>query len=168
MKRVMTSFAIAVLMASAIAVVQAQQPAAPAQQPAAANQTPQQRPDPVPPADLPRPSTTDPRANLKPGGPGVKAAEAAWNMELVSNLPKPEGFYDKDRPLGTRPPEQPEGAPQTPPNPNQLAYTNSDLAFSGSHVVMGNYHGFNTYNIERANKPQLIASVVCPLSLIHI
>ena len=27
---------------------------------------------------------------------------------------------------------------------------------------MGNYHGFNTYNIERANKPQLIASVVCP------
>ncbi len=47
-------------------------------------------------------------------------------------------------------------------NPNQLSYTNSDLAFSGSHVVVGNYHGFNTYNIERANKPQLIASVVCP------
>ena len=118
----------------------------------------------MPPADLPRPSTTDPRANLKPGGPGAKAAEAAWNMELVSNLPKPEGFFDKDRPLGTRPP-QPEpapGAPRTPPNPNQLGYTNSDLAFSGSHVVIGNYHGFNTYNIERANKPQLIASVVCP------
>jgi hypothetical protein len=86
-------------------------------------------------------------------------------MELVSNLPKPEGFYDKDMPLGTRPPQQPEpapGAPPTPQNPNQLSYTNSDLAFSGSHVVMGNYHGFNTYNIERANKPQLIASVVCP------
>ena len=28
--------------------------------------------------------------------------------------------------------------------------------------MVGNYHGFNTYNIERANKPQLIASVVCP------
>ncbi len=28
--------------------------------------------------------------------------------------------------------------------------------------MVGNYHGFNTYNIERANRPQLIASVVCP------
>src|SRR5688572_13304220 len=152
------------IVASVIAVGQAQQPATPAQPPT--NQTPpQQRPDPVPPDDLPRPSTTDPRANLKPGGPGAKAAEAAWNMELVSNLPKPEGFYDKEMPLGTRPPQQPEpapGAPRTPPNPNQLSYTNSDLAFSGSHVIVGNYHGFNTYNIERANKPQLIASVVCP------
>jgi hypothetical protein len=163
--RVTTVFIATAILVSAIAVGQAQTPAPPAQQPAATNQTPQQRPDPVPPADLPRPSTTDPRANLKPGGPGVKAAEAAWNMELVSNLPKPEGFYDKDMPLGTRPPQQPEpapGAPPTPQNPNQLSYTNSDLAFSGSHVVMGNYHGFNTYNIERANKPQLIASVVCP------
>jgi hypothetical protein len=157
-----TLFSVAIVVAS-IAVGQAQQPA-PAQPPT--NQTPpQQRPDPVPPDDLPRPSTTDPRANLKPGGPGVKAAEAAWNMELVSNLPKPEGFFDKEMPLGTRPPQQPEpapGTPRTPPNPNQLSYTNSDLAFTGSHVVVGNYHGFNTYNIERANKPQLIASVVCP------
>jgi hypothetical protein len=160
--KVKTVFTATAILVSAIAVGQAQTPAPPAQQPAAANQTPQQQPDPVPPENLPRPSTTDPRANLKPGGPGVKAAEAAWNMELVSNLPKPEGFFDKEMPLGTRPPQQPEGAARTPPNPNQLAYTNSDLAFSGSHVVMGNYHGFNIYNIERANKPQLIASVVCP------
>jgi hypothetical protein len=154
----------AAILVSAIAVGQAQQPATQAQP--ATNQTPPQRPpDPIPPDDLPRPSKTDPRASLKPGGPGVKAAEAAWNMELVSNLPMPEGFYNKDLPLGTRPPQQPEpapGAPRTPPNPNRLDYTNSDLAFTGSHVVVGNYHGFNTYNIERANKPQLIASVVCP------
>ena len=158
----------AAILVSTIAVGQAQQPAP--QTPAAPGQPaaqtpPQQRPDPVPPDNLPRPSTTDPRANLKPGGPGVKAAEAAWNMELVSNLPKPEGFFDKEMPLGTRPPQQPEpapGAPRPPQNPNQLSYTNSDLAFRGSHVVVGNYHGFNTYNIERANKPQLIASVVCP------
>ena len=158
------SAAVIFAVAGAIAIAQAQQPAAPAQQPAAANQSPQQ-PDPIPPDDLPRPSTTDPRSNLKPGGPGVKAAEAAWNMELVSNLPKPEGFFDPAMPLGTRPPQQPEpaaGAPRPQQNPNQLSYTNSDLAFSGSHVVVGSYHGFNTYNIERANKPQLIASVVCP------
>ncbi len=152
------------IVAASMTVTSAQQPAPVAEQPA--NQSPQQRlPDPTPPDNLPRPSTTDPRATLKAGGPGQKAAEAAWNMELVSNLPKPEGFFDKDRPLGTRPPQQPEpapGAPRTPPNPNQLSYTNSDLAFSGNHVVVGNYHGFNTYNIERANRPQLIASVVCP------
>src|SRR5687768_17798560 len=89
-----------------------QAPQAPAAPQAPQNQTPQQRPDPIPPDNLPRPSTTDPRANLKPGGPGMKAAEAAWNMELVSNLPKPKGFFDEDQPLGTRPPQQPEGAPR--------------------------------------------------------
>ncbi|MBY0496844.1 MAG: hypothetical protein K2Y23_21755 [Cyanobacteria bacterium] len=151
------------VVATAIALGAAPQaPQAPAAPQAPQNQTPQQRPDPIPPDNLPRPSTTDPRANLKPGGPGQKAAEAAWNMELVSNLPKPEGFFDKDQPLGTRPPQLPEGAPRPAPNPNQLSYTNSDLAFTGNHVVVGNYHGFNTYNIERANKPQLLASVVCP------
>ncbi len=158
--RLTTFLAGAAILISA-AVGQAQQPP-PAAQPPAEQQRP---PDPVPPDNLPRPSTTDPRANLKPGGPGVKAAEAAWNMELVSNLPKPEGFFEKDRPLGTRPPTPPEpapGTPRTPPNPNTLSFTNSDLAFSGNHVVVGNYHGFNTYNIERANRPQLIASVVCP------
>jgi hypothetical protein len=165
--RLNTTFTAAAILASTIAVGFAapQAPAPQAPQAPAAPQAPQQRPDPTPPADLPRPSTTDPRANLKPGGPGAKAAEAAWNMELVSNLPKPDGFTDKDLPLGTRPPQQPEpaaGAPRTPPNPNQLNYTNSDLAFKDNHVVVGNYHGFNTYNIERANKPQLIASVVCP------
>ena len=53
----------------------------------AAQTPPQQRPDPVPPDNLPRPSTTDPRANLKPGAVGQKAAEAAWNMRKVSTTP---------------------------------------------------------------------------------
>jgi hypothetical protein len=164
--RLTTAFTSALFLASAIAVTQAQAPTPAPQAP----QTPQaptaggppQLPPVVPPADLPRPSTTDPRANLKPGGPGEKAAEASWNMELISNLPKPEGFYDKDLPLGTRAPQPAPGAPRTPPNPNALSYTNSDLAFKDNMMVVGNYHGFNTYNIERANRPQLMASVVCP------
>ena len=114
----------AAILFSAIAVGQAapqapQTPQAPQAPPAPQAGPPQQRPDPVPPDDLPRPSTTDPRATLKAGGPGAKAAEASWNMELVSNLPKPEGFFDKVQPLGTRPPQQPEpapGAPRTPPH----------------------------------------------------
>src|SRR5688572_12036451 len=131
--RVITFLAGAAMLMSAVAVGQAQQSASTTQPPA---QPPEQQrpPDPIPPDNLPRPSTTDPRANLKPGGPGVKAAEAAWNMELVSNLPKPEGFFDPERPLGTRSPEPAPNAPRTPPNPNALAFTNSDLAFSGSHM----------------------------------
>ncbi len=150
------SAAVLFTIGTAIAAGQAQQPAVQA--------PPQQRPDPVPPADLPRPSTTDPRANLKAGF--KDAAVAAWNMELTANLPKPEGFFNPAAPAGpVSPPPLAPGAtapPRTPPNPNALSFTNSDLAFSGNHVVVGNYHGFNTYNIERANKPRLIASVVCP------
>ena len=148
----------AAMVAASLAVGYAQQPAPPAQPPAA--ETPQQQPDPTPPDDLPRPSTTDPRANLKAG---VKdAGVAAWNMELVANLPKPEGFFDPAQPPGFVAPPRKEGEPRPASNPNALSFTNSDLAFSGNHVIVGNYHGFNTYNIERANRPQLIASVVCP------
>jgi hypothetical protein len=159
--RIVKVFIGAAIVAASFTVGYAQQPTPPAQPPA---EPPEQRqqPDPTPPDNLPRPSTTDPRANLKPGGPGVKAAEAAWNLELVSNLPKPTGFFDPERPLGTRSPEPAPGAERPPQNPNALSFTNSDLAFTGNHVVVGNYHGFNTYNIERANRPQLIASVVCP------
>ncbi|HWI16202.1 MAG TPA: hypothetical protein VNT81_00535 [Vicinamibacterales bacterium] len=164
--RMKAAFTSAVVLAATIAVTHAQAPTPAPQAPQApqapAAGGPPQLPPVVPPADLPRPSTTDPRANLKPGGPGEKAAEAAWNMELVSNLPKPEGFYDKDLPLGVRAPQPAPGAPRTPPNPNALSYTNSDLAFKDNMMIVGNYHGFNTYNIERANRPQLIASVVCP------
>ncbi len=155
--RIFRAFVGAAIVATSFAVTYAQQPAPQAQPPA--NETPQQ-PDPIPPDDLPRPSTTDPRANLKAG---VKdAGVAAWNMELVSNLPKPDGFFDPAQPPGFVAPPRKEGEPRPPQNPNALSFTNSDLAFSGSHVIVGNYHGFNTYNIERANRPQHIASVVCP------
>ena len=120
----------------------------------------------------PKPSTTDPRANLKPGFRDAQVA--AWNLDLVATLPKPEGFFDPSAPAG--PISEPERAPGAEPEPESPArpeapppppppgsgFTNSDLAFSGNHVVLGNYHGFNTYNIERADRPRLIASVVCP------
>jgi hypothetical protein len=109
----------------------------------------------------------DPRIGLKPGH--TDAGVAAWNMELVSNLPKPPGFFDPKAPAGSvTPPERPEGAPAPPPpDPNApppvgSGFTNSDLAFKGVHAVVGNYHGFNTYDVENARKPKLIASIVCP------
>jgi hypothetical protein len=113
------------------------------------------------------PLTNDPRVGLKPGL--HDAGEAARNMERVANLPKPEGFFDPKAPAGSvAPPERPANAPPEPPPPfdpvasNRLGFTNSDLAFSGNHVFVGNYHGFNTYDVERPNRPKLLASVVCP------
>ena len=134
-------------------------------------------------------STTDPRVGLKAGF--KDAGEASKNMERIANLPKPEGFFDPKAPSGNpAPPERPEtpegapagaagepaaagatpaapAAPRTPPpfDPvvsNRPGFTNSDLAFRDHHVFVGNYHGFNTYDIERPSKPKLSASVVCP------
>src|SRR5262245_31976103 len=118
----------------------------------------------------------DPRVGLKPGL--HDAGEAAWNLERVVNLPKPDGFFDPKAPGGNpAPPEPDPKAPPDPKNPprdpdapppfdpvasNRLGFTNSDLAFSGNHAFVGNYHGFNTYDVERPTRPKLLASIVCP------
>jgi hypothetical protein len=123
-------------------------------------------------AQQPAPDPKDPRIGLKPGF--RDGGQAAWNMDLVANLPKPDGFFDPKAPAGSvSAPEPPPGTPPGPPpqrDPNApppppppgSGFTNSDLAFSGTNVVVGNYHGFNTYDVERADKPRLLASVVCP------
>ncbi len=43
-----------------------------------------------------------------------------------------------------------------------LNFANSDMAFAGNILFEGNFHGFNTYNIEDPSVPRLLASVVCP------
>ncbi|MGQ0732022.1 MAG: LVIVD repeat-containing protein [Acidobacteriota bacterium] len=126
--------------------------------------------------ERPPASTTDPRATLKAGF--KDAGVAARHMELLANLPKPDGFFDPEMPAGavsspepppgTPPPQGPPGGTPaagnaTPPAPPRgSGFTNSDLAFSGNHAIVGNYHGFNTYDIENARRPRLLASIVCP------
>src|SRR5712691_4127958 len=113
-------------------------------------------------------SKTDPRIGLKPGL--RDAGEAAKNLERIASLSKPDGFFDPKAPGGTvtppeRDPNEPPPDPNAPPDPrfaNFLAFANSDLAFSGTHLFMGSFHGFNTYDIERPTRPKLAASVVCP------
>src|SRR5690349_15413563 len=110
----------------------------------------------------------DPRVGLKPGL--RDAGEAARGMERVAGLFRPEGFYDPKGPAGgptppERDPNAPPPDPDAPPDPrfaNMLAYANSDLAFSGNHLFMGSFHGFNTYDVENGRNPKLVASVVCP------
>jgi hypothetical protein len=132
----------------------------------------------------------DPRVGLKAGL--HDAGEAAKNMVRIASLPKPAGFFDPKAPAGEpTPPERDPNAPapaattgeaataaaasEEPPAPggnqnrpfdprtaNRLGFANSDLAFSRNHVFIGNYQGFNTYDVDAANRPKLLASIVCP------
>jgi len=123
-------------------------------------------------------TAADPRVGLKPGF--QDAGTAIRNMELVRSLPKPDGFFDPKAPAGSptppepppnsqnnqgqaaaEPPAPPEGTPPQP-QPSGLNFANSDIAFSREHLVMGNFHGFNFYNIEDPDRARLLASVVCP------
>jgi hypothetical protein len=59
----------------------------------------------------------DPRVGLTPGL--RDAGEAAWNMERVATLPKPDGFFDPDQPAGPpTAPERPPGARGRGEGPN--------------------------------------------------
>lgn len=128
-------------------------------------------------------SKPDPRVGLKPGL--NDAGEVARNMERVATMPKPPGFFDPrspageptpaERPTDPKAPDVDTDAPEPAPKPGQppartaaqqraagLSFANSDLAFKGDHLFIGNFNGFNTYNVEDVKKPRLIASVVCP------
>ena len=79
--------------------------------------------------------TPDPRVGLAAGR--WDAAQAAWNIRMVST---------------------------TPPPPQFLGITNSDLAFTGKYVVQGNYNGFQIYDLSTPNKPKPVLTYVCPAS----
>jgi hypothetical protein len=113
----------------------------------------------------PRSPADDPRIGLKAGL--YDAGEASFGLQRIATLPKPPGFA----PDTTTPP-----APPPPPDPNAAAggrgagqgqgpnygSTNSDLAFSGNHLFVGNYNGINFYDVDNPAKIKLATSVVCP------
>jgi len=77
----------------------------------------------------------DPRVGLKAGR--WDAAQAGWNMRMIST---------------------------TPPTGKALGATHSDLAFSGNYTVMGNYNGFEIFDISNPAKPVLAQQYFCPAS----
>ncbi len=86
------------------------------------------------------PASSDPRVGLKAG---LKdAGTAAKNIELLANMPRPENFGD--------------------PMAGGLNFANSDLAFKDSTLFLGNFYGFNFYDIEDPRKIRLRASIPCP------
>jgi hypothetical protein len=133
--------------------------------------------------------SADPRVGLKPGF--HDAGEAIRNMEKVASLPKPAGFFDPKQPKGEATPAerprptagtngtaggpaapdedapapaagQPAAAPSAAQRGGGLNFANSDLAFGKGHLFVGNFHGFNTYDVEKADKLKLISSIACP------
>jgi hypothetical protein len=93
------------------------------------------------PAVFAQESSDDPRVGLAAGY--MDAAEASFGMELISNTPRPDGFHDPD-------------------NVGDLRVGNSDLAFHGNYVIIGNFNGFNIYDVSNSERPRLRLSVICP------
>jgi uncharacterized protein (DUF305 family) len=111
----------------------------------------------------------DPRSSLKAGF--ANAGQAISNLRLVASLPKPTGFLDPANPAGL-PPEKPKdknakAEAEKPADEKDerfplLSFANTDMAFSGNLLAVGNYHGFNIYRIDTAGAPQLVSSTICP------
>jgi hypothetical protein len=92
-------------------------------------------PPPVTPIVSATAPSPDPRVGLRPGR--WDAAQAAWNMRMLST---------------------------TPPKGRVLGATHSDIAFTGNLVIMGNYNGFEIFDISNPAKPVLMQTYLCPAS----
>jgi len=107
----------------------------------------------------PRSGADDPRIGLKPGL--YDAGEAAFGLERVTSLAKPPGFA----PVAPDPnaPAPKEGSPEAIAAARaRYGSTNSDLAFSGNHLFVGNYNGINFYDIDNPKQIKLRTSLLCP------
>jgi hypothetical protein len=81
----------------------------------------------------------DPREDLAPGY--FPWSEASSNIELLDNDPRVAPF---DAP------------------PGNFGFVNSDLAFVGDTAVVGNFNGFQFYDLSDPTDPSLASSFVCP------
>ena len=69
--------------------------------------------------------------------PGVDQIMHSWNVRDIANVPKQGPFAD-------------------------LSSLNSDLAFSGTTVVQGNFSGFIVWDVANPKAPVMKKAVVCP------
>jgi hypothetical protein len=73
----------------------------------------------------------------------MNAAEAAWNMRLVSNTPPSPDFVNRTE-------------------PGDFRLINSDLAFRGNYVIQGNFSGVQVWDISNPKVVRLAKAFVCP------
>ena len=124
------------------------------------------------PAGMTGSDTNDPRTKLTPGI--YDAGEAALGIKHLTLIKKSDAFS-----LGSDDPNDPkvqkilgqigasssDTSKMTKPEQlvlAQLAFANSDLAFQGNHLFLGNFYGINIYDISNPAKPSLVTSMVCP------
>ena len=117
----------------------------------------------------------DPREGLKAGY--RNAGQAISNLVLVAALPKPPGFFDPANPAGYPPMKVKKGVEPTAnafrddgqsnddtewsDRSPLLSFAQTDMAFSGDRLFVGNYHGFNSYRLGANGVPVQVGSVVC-------
>ena len=179
----------AIFLSSGIIHLQAQEPAAPpakqdAPKPDAAKDDSAKKdadsdgdknpfaPEPAPalPPGMKGSDANDPRAKLTPGL--YDAGEAAVGIKHLLLVKKPDAFQ-----LGSTDPDDPKvqktlaqlGIGNVSKLPKavqlpiaQLAFANSDFAFQGDHLFMGNFYGVNIYDISNPANTKLLTSMVCP------
>ena len=83
----------------------------------------------------------DPRLGLRPGV--FNAAEAAWNMRLVSTTRPSAAFLPTDTPSDSR-------------------LWNSDIGFTGHYAIQGNFSGYQVWDISDPRRPTLNSAYICP------
>ncbi len=130
-------------------------------------------PQPAPPlpAGMTGSDVNDPRAKLSPGM--YDAGEAAHGLKHLMLLKKPDAFdygaNDPNNPkvdktlttvLGIADPSKVPGA--TKLVLAGLAFANSDIAFQGNRLFLGNFYGVNIYDISNPAKTSLLTSMICP------
>lgn len=122
------------------------------------------------PAGMTGSDANDPRAKLSPGL--YDAGEAAVGIKHLTLLKKPNAFQ-----LGSSDPNSENvkktlgllgigDVSQVPEGQRlvlaQLAFANSDLAFQGTRLFLGNFYGVNIYDIKDPSNTKLLTSIVCP------
>ena len=171
----------AIILCCGVGRMQAQEPAtaappassapAPAKAPEAPMNPFAPQPAPPLPAGMTGSDVNDPRFKLSPGM--YDAGEAAVGIKHLQLVKKPAAFE-----LGTVDPDDPRvkktlsqlgigGDLSKMPKPfqmviAQLAFANSDLAFQGNHLFLGNFYGVNIYDVSNPAQTALVTSLVCP------
>ncbi len=130
-------------------------------------------PQPAPPlpAGMTGSDANDPRAKLSPGM--YDAGETSMGLKHIMLLKKPDAFD-----LGSNDPNDPKvnktlstvlgvADPSKVPSATKLvfgglAFANSDIAFQGNHLFLGNFYGVNIYDISNPAKTGLLTSMICP------
>jgi hypothetical protein len=122
------------------------------------------------PAGMTGASTADPRYKLTPGM--YDAGETSMGIKHLTLVKKPDAFQlpnDPSDPKVQSTLTKVFGVPDPSKVPGEtrlvlagLGFANSDMAFQGKRLYLGNFYGINIYDISDPAKARLLTSMICP------